>query len=104
MAYSVRGQTSARSRPARQLAKACPVGSFDENNIPKLKADLRRLAAKTQAAWTWTGLDADTKLCVSYLTMKLRNVQVRMPLICWFPDRNWKRSLGRAPRAIQRRG
>jgi|ERR1700733_549230 len=35
---------------ARQLAKACPVGSFNENNIPKLKADLRRLAAKTQAA------------------------------------------------------
>ena len=35
---------------ARQLAKACPVAGFHENNIPKLKAELRRLAAKTQAA------------------------------------------------------
>lgn len=35
---------------AKQLAKACPVAAFDENNIPKLKAELRRLAAKTQAA------------------------------------------------------
>ena len=35
---------------ARQLAKACPVADFNENNIPKLKAELRRLAAKTQAA------------------------------------------------------
>jgi HTH-type transcriptional regulator / antitoxin HigA len=35
---------------ARQLAKACPVASFSENNIPKLKVELRRLAAKTQAA------------------------------------------------------
>jgi HTH-type transcriptional regulator / antitoxin HigA len=35
---------------ARQLAKACPVAAFHENNIPKLKAELRRLAAKTQAA------------------------------------------------------
>jgi HTH-type transcriptional regulator/antitoxin HigA len=35
---------------AMQLAKACPVGSFNENNIAKLKVELRRLAAKTQAA------------------------------------------------------
>jgi HTH-type transcriptional regulator / antitoxin HigA len=35
---------------ARQLAQACPVASFNENSIPKLKAELRRLAAKTQAA------------------------------------------------------
>src|SRR5258706_1406589 len=35
---------------ATQLAKACPVGSFNEKNIPKLKAELRRLASKTQAA------------------------------------------------------
>ena len=35
---------------ARQLARACPVGSFSENSIPKLKVELRRLAAKTQAA------------------------------------------------------
>jgi HTH-type transcriptional regulator/antitoxin HigA len=35
---------------ARQLAKACPVAAFNENNIPMLKAELRRLAAKTQAA------------------------------------------------------
>jgi HTH-type transcriptional regulator/antitoxin HigA len=36
---------------ARQLAQACPAGiSFSEKNIPKLKAELRRLAAKTQAA------------------------------------------------------
>jgi HTH-type transcriptional regulator/antitoxin HigA len=35
---------------ARQLAKACPVASFNENSIPKLKGELRRLAAKTQAA------------------------------------------------------
>jgi HTH-type transcriptional regulator / antitoxin HigA len=34
---------------ATQLAKACPATSFNENNIPKLKAELRRLAAKTQA-------------------------------------------------------
>jgi HTH-type transcriptional regulator / antitoxin HigA len=35
---------------ARQLAKACPVTSFNENGIAKLKVELRRLAAKTQAA------------------------------------------------------
>jgi HTH-type transcriptional regulator / antitoxin HigA len=35
---------------ARQLAHACPVASFNENSIHKLKAELRRLAAKTQAA------------------------------------------------------
>lgn len=35
---------------ATQLAKACPAASFNENNLPKLKAELRRLAAKTQAA------------------------------------------------------
>jgi HTH-type transcriptional regulator/antitoxin HigA len=35
---------------ARQLARACPVASFNENNISALKAELRRLAAKTQAA------------------------------------------------------
>ena len=35
---------------ARQLAQACPVASFNENSIPKLKMELRRLAAKTQAA------------------------------------------------------
>jgi len=35
---------------AKQLAKACPVAAFYENNIPKLKAELRCLAAKTQAA------------------------------------------------------
>jgi HTH-type transcriptional regulator/antitoxin HigA len=34
---------------ATHLAKACPVNNFIENNIPKLKAELRRLAAKTQA-------------------------------------------------------
>jgi len=34
---------------ATQLAKACPVAAFNENSIPKLKAELRRLAAKTQA-------------------------------------------------------
>jgi HTH-type transcriptional regulator/antitoxin HigA len=34
---------------ATQLAKACPVASFNENSIPKLKSELRRLAAKTQA-------------------------------------------------------
>lgn len=34
---------------AKQLAKACPVANFSQNNIPKLKAELRRLAAKTQA-------------------------------------------------------
>ena len=34
---------------ARQLAKACPVASFNENGIRKLKVELRRLAAKTQA-------------------------------------------------------
>jgi len=35
---------------AKQLAKACPVAKFSPNNIPKLKLELRRLAAKTQAA------------------------------------------------------
>ena len=35
---------------AKQLAKACPAGKFNESNIPRLKAELRRLAAKTQAA------------------------------------------------------
>jgi HTH-type transcriptional regulator/antitoxin HigA len=35
---------------ARQLAQACPVANFNENSIPKLKIELRRLAAKTQAA------------------------------------------------------
>jgi HTH-type transcriptional regulator/antitoxin HigA len=35
---------------ARQLAQACPVAKFNENSIPKLKVELRRLAAKTQAA------------------------------------------------------
>ncbi|HKB92024.1 MAG TPA: ImmA/IrrE family metallo-endopeptidase [Opitutaceae bacterium] len=35
---------------ARQLAKACPVANFNENSVPKLKAELRRLTAKTQAA------------------------------------------------------
>jgi HTH-type transcriptional regulator/antitoxin HigA len=35
---------------AKQLAKACPAAKFNESNIPKLKAELRRLAAKTQAA------------------------------------------------------
>jgi HTH-type transcriptional regulator/antitoxin HigA len=34
---------------AVQLAKACPVGAFNDNYLPKLKTDLRRLAAKTQA-------------------------------------------------------
>ena len=34
---------------ATQLAKACPVAVFNENSIPKLKTELRRLAAKTQA-------------------------------------------------------
>lgn len=34
---------------ARQLAQACPTASFSERSIPKLKAELRRLAAKTQA-------------------------------------------------------
>jgi HTH-type transcriptional regulator / antitoxin HigA len=35
---------------AKQLAKACPVGKFSENSLPRLKAELRRAAAKTQAA------------------------------------------------------
>jgi HTH-type transcriptional regulator / antitoxin HigA len=35
---------------AKQLAKACPAGKFSENSIPRLKAELRRAAAKTQAA------------------------------------------------------
>jgi len=35
---------------AKQLARACPIGNFDESNIPNLKTELRRLAAKTQAA------------------------------------------------------
>jgi HTH-type transcriptional regulator / antitoxin HigA len=35
---------------ARQLAQACPVAAFDHVEIPKLKVELRRLAAKTQAA------------------------------------------------------
>lgn len=35
---------------ARQLALACPVANFTEKGIPKLKAELRQLAAKTQAA------------------------------------------------------
>lgn len=35
---------------ARQLAQACPVAMFHESNIAKLKVELRRLAAKTQAA------------------------------------------------------
>jgi HTH-type transcriptional regulator / antitoxin HigA len=34
---------------ARQLAQVCPVGHFNEKGIPKLKAELRHLAAKTQA-------------------------------------------------------
>jgi HTH-type transcriptional regulator/antitoxin HigA len=34
---------------AKQLAQVCPVGHFNENSIPKLKAELRHLAAKTQA-------------------------------------------------------
>jgi HTH-type transcriptional regulator / antitoxin HigA len=34
---------------ARQLARECPVASFNENNIANLKVELRRLAAKTQA-------------------------------------------------------
>jgi HTH-type transcriptional regulator / antitoxin HigA len=35
---------------ARQLAQACPVANFNEKSIPKLKSELRHLAAKTQAA------------------------------------------------------
>jgi HTH-type transcriptional regulator/antitoxin HigA len=35
---------------ATQLAKACPVAKFNESSIPALKVELRRLAAKTQAA------------------------------------------------------
>jgi len=35
---------------ASQLAQVCPVADFNENNIPPLKRELRRLAAKTQAA------------------------------------------------------
>jgi HTH-type transcriptional regulator / antitoxin HigA len=35
---------------ARQLAQACPVASFNESVLPKLKTELRGLAAKTQAA------------------------------------------------------
>jgi HTH-type transcriptional regulator/antitoxin HigA len=35
---------------AIQLAKACPVAKFIESSISKLKTELRRLAAKTQAA------------------------------------------------------
>jgi HTH-type transcriptional regulator/antitoxin HigA len=35
---------------AIQLAKACPVAKFIDSGIAKLKAELRRLAAKTQAA------------------------------------------------------
>ena len=33
-----------------QLAKACPVSKFAESGLPDLRAELRRLAAKTQAA------------------------------------------------------
>jgi HTH-type transcriptional regulator/antitoxin HigA len=35
---------------AMQLAQACPVAKFNGKGIPKLKTDLRQLAAKTQAA------------------------------------------------------
>jgi HTH-type transcriptional regulator/antitoxin HigA len=35
---------------AKQLARACPAASFNENSMHKLKTELRRLAAKTQAA------------------------------------------------------
>jgi HTH-type transcriptional regulator / antitoxin HigA len=35
---------------AMQLAEACPAATFNEKGIPKLKVDLRHLAAKTQAA------------------------------------------------------
>lgn len=35
---------------ARQLARACPAANFVESGISKLKSELRRLAAKTQAA------------------------------------------------------
>jgi len=35
---------------ARQLAQACPVANFNEKSVPKLKTELRHLAAKTQAA------------------------------------------------------
>ena len=35
---------------AKQLAQACPVTHFNESSIPKLKVELRHLAAKTQAA------------------------------------------------------
>ena len=35
---------------ARQLAQACPVATFNDKGIPKLKVELRSLAAKTQAA------------------------------------------------------
>jgi HTH-type transcriptional regulator / antitoxin HigA len=34
---------------AKQLAQACPVAKLNENTIPALKVELRRLAAKTQA-------------------------------------------------------
>ena len=35
---------------ARQLAQVCPVANFHEKGLPKLKSELRQLAAKTQAA------------------------------------------------------
>lgn len=35
---------------AVQLAKACPTAKFTDSGIPTLKTELRRLAAKTQAA------------------------------------------------------
>lgn len=35
---------------ARQLARVCPTSTFSEGSIPELKVELRRLAAKTQAA------------------------------------------------------
>ena len=41
---------------ARKLAQASPVPSFKEASLPKLKAELRRLAAKTQAAHRVPGL------------------------------------------------
>lgn len=34
---------------AKQLAQVCPVAHFNDNCMPKLKAELRRMAAKTQA-------------------------------------------------------
>ena len=46
---SLNGAEKAWLARATQLAQACPVSTFNDKAIPKLKAELRHLAAKTQA-------------------------------------------------------